>query len=797
MNKIFKVVWSKVKRCYVVVSEVAKNVINGSVKSVKISGTPMTRGLALGAMMAFVITGNAWAGEYEFPWAGKVSGTDSLISDWNINNISASDSIDNWAKPIYVTQDPYGVMTYRKNDYQYNELIAKKDLDFGIGFIIAAGFIDASKNEVVSERTVIGNILDINERNIVANGYIELSGGYMGHWATGTSKNNIIDIIKSNIIVESGLGLYGSFSNNGKSFANANEVNIKNSNLYSKSYTSIYGGCTKNGNADSNVVTIEKSNIIRTNEKNKSNDALASKDSTEKCFTDEVEIFGGYTMSNGNAIAEKSSQIFGGKASGGDAIGNSVTINGSGNDISYILNSFIVGGYSVNGDAKNNIVNISNANLQGCSLFGGYSESVGNIIGNTLNVGKNITGRLNTISGFSAINFENIDWKHGGNIFETENLELVDTDIIIKNITGDPKVNDYMNLIVSDNQIVGSLANQGEQTVKVSAAQVVKTTTGTLEQEPNTIKFTIIGSELNPQVGALADASVVANAFVANGTGLVEDSINAMMCEERIGYKTFAQLHGSNLDFDTNNNLSVQGWSGIVGVGETTKDRLTYGVFFETGEGDYNTFAKQNEGYVRGDGEVDYNGGGLLVRKDYENGIYTEASLRAGRMNNEVRDAVVDSGNKLNGFDISSTYYGAHIGVGKIIPRGEQESLDIYGKFLYSHHDGDSFVIDGDTFNMDSVNSQRLRVGFRYNELNGSKLRMYYGAAYEYEFDAETNNTVLDYNFSALDLGGSTVVGELGLHYNADAKWCFDLNVRGYAGQREGFTGSVQANYLF
>ena len=58
MNKIYKVVWSKVKNCYVVVSEIAKNVITGGVKSAKIGNAPMTKGLALGAMMAFVITGN-------------------------------------------------------------------------------------------------------------------------------------------------------------------------------------------------------------------------------------------------------------------------------------------------------------------------------------------------------------------------------------------------------------------------------------------------------------------------------------------------------------------------------------------------------------------------------------------------------------------------------------------------------------------------------------------------------------------------------------------------------------------
>ena len=64
MNKIYKVVWSKVKNCYVVVSELAKNVITGSVKSAKIGSTPMAKGLALGAVMAFVITGNVWAADY-------------------------------------------------------------------------------------------------------------------------------------------------------------------------------------------------------------------------------------------------------------------------------------------------------------------------------------------------------------------------------------------------------------------------------------------------------------------------------------------------------------------------------------------------------------------------------------------------------------------------------------------------------------------------------------------------------------------------------------------------------------
>ena len=58
MNKIYKVVWSKVKNCYVVVSEIAKNVLTGGVKSAKVGCAPIVKGMALGALMTFVITGN-------------------------------------------------------------------------------------------------------------------------------------------------------------------------------------------------------------------------------------------------------------------------------------------------------------------------------------------------------------------------------------------------------------------------------------------------------------------------------------------------------------------------------------------------------------------------------------------------------------------------------------------------------------------------------------------------------------------------------------------------------------------
>lgn len=86
MNRIYKVVWSKVKNCYVVVSEIAKNIISGSVNSAKVGMVPVVKGIALGTLMAFVITGNAYAENYA---EGIVARTGDIIKEGNLTfNIS-------------------------------------------------------------------------------------------------------------------------------------------------------------------------------------------------------------------------------------------------------------------------------------------------------------------------------------------------------------------------------------------------------------------------------------------------------------------------------------------------------------------------------------------------------------------------------------------------------------------------------------------------------------------------------------------------------------------------------------
>ena len=321
---------------------------------------------------------------------------------------------------------------------------------------------------------------------------------------------------------------------------------------------------------------------------------------------------------------------------------------------------------------------------------------------------------------------------------------------------------------------------------------------GKIYQENEDIKLKITRVGTNDQALVIGESRAAATAFTNQGSELIEiglDSLARDRSEKET--KVFASIFGNASEYATGSHIKVNGWSGIVGVAKTNDDGLTKGAFFENGEGNYRTFNNFKGDFMRGDGEANYNGGGFFVRKDNSNGVYTEASLRAGNLQNELHKAIVGS-EGLAGYDIDTFYYGAHLGIGKIIPRGnEGDSIDIYGKFIYTHHDSEDFTIDGDEFHFDSVDSERLRLGFRINEVQNKKLNMYYGAAWEYEFGGDADNTVASYDLSTPSLSGSTVIGEIGMHYKASEKWSVDINGRAYTGKRDGFTGSVQANYAF
>ena len=195
--------------------------------------------------------------------------------------------------------------------------------------------------------------------------------------------------------------------------------------------------------------------------------------------------------------------------------------------------------------------------------------------------------------------------------------------------------------------------------------------------------------------------------------------------------------------------------------------------------------------------EMTVSGGGAAVRLTKNGGSYYEASVRAGTLGNSMTDAVRDGDGNSYGFDSDSTYWGGHIGAGRLIP-GSRGQWDVYGKYFHSEIEGDAFLMGGDAYRFDDMTSDRLRLGARYTADTGRAWSFYGGAAYEYEFSGDSRMKAGPWEAREESLQGSSVFGEIGvLMRDKDSPWSMDINLRGYTGEREGISGMLQLAYSF
>ena len=262
------------------------------------------------------------------------------------------------------------------------------------------------------------------------------------------------------------------------------------------------------------------------------------------------------------------------------------------------------------------------------------------------------------------------------------------------------------------------------------------------------------------------------------------------------GTSTSASIGGGKDRYETGSHVNINSWSAAVGVGarkETKKGTLQYGIFGEYGKGNYTMHSDVG----RSDGDAHYAGGGLLAKWTNKHDVYTEASFRLGRVSDTANDLLRDGAGNAYGYDIHATYYGAHVGLGKVFNYKGGKSLDVYGKFFYTKRDGAEFDAK-QHYNLDSVNSSVLRIGARYGTTD-KKWNWYGGLAYEYEFDGEAKGTVNGTEIRAASIKGSSVRGEFGMRMDAtkDNPWRTDISIYGYGGKHRGFGGSVNVAYTF
>ena len=663
---------------------------------------------------------------------------------------------------------------------------------------------------VIDEIYGVGN--DLNYNTDASGGDIAINRGtikavYGGFSTNGDAIQNYITINNGNITST----VYGGFS----SYSNASDNYIT---INDGTVGAIEGGhAGLNGTANNNHVTINGGTITGNVRGAKSQNGEANNNSvTIKVGIINGEISGGYggnseTATTNNNIVNITGgtingDIYGGNSSRGNASYNEVIISGG------TINGNVYGATAANysyANSNNNIIEIrSKANIENACLFG-TDKQLPKCTGNTLTI-NGWNGSTQSVQNFNVINFKNIKWSNSGTVLNITNNDkanaLADTYLNHDNVifTGGAEIatGNTMTLITGEN--LGIDSSKINSTGNFTAGVAVEGTgTAEVAADGNSVKYTLTEVKHLDQIDLVSENRAVAAAFVNQGTDLISDSLDTISRDDNYGVKTFAAVHGNRSKYDVNSDIKINGWSTIVGVGNADKfdngSEFSWGVFYENGSGNYRTYNEFNNEFFRGDGSLVYNGGGIAARYTNKNGVYTEGSLRAGMLKSDMDNALRDGAGNFYSYESESAYYGAHIGVGKIISLSESSDLDVYGKFFHTYTEGDSFKVANDEFEFDSINSDRLRIGARITSNKENKFSTYYGLAYEYEFNGDADMTAQGLKAPTQILQGSSVMAEIGFNYQPTptSPWSFDLNMRGYTGERQGSSFNVQATYTF
>jgi hypothetical protein len=308
----------------------------------------------------------------------------------------------------------------------------------------------------------------------------------------------------------------------------------------------------------------------------------------------------------------------------------------------------------------------------------------------------------------------------------------------------------------------------------------------------------------NPRYKAVSESSAAGSAFLGQGSDLVvgEGVTGAVLAGQESGLHAFTAAAYGRSRYETGSHVTVNGFSGMVGVAfgaDVSVGRVTAGAFAEYGNGSYesyNDFSAYQS--VNGGGDMSYFGGGIVARLDMsgsESGhTYLEISGRAGQVTTEFQTQ--DFGRPYS-FEKRASYYGIHLGVGRVINITDSLALDIYAKWIHTRQEGGDARVGGDLFRFGDVTSDRFRGGFRLSHAVGSWAKAYMGLAYDFETDGRSRVSVNGFSLDVPSLRGGTGTGELGLTLGSGEGLVLDMGVQAYAGVRRGISGSVRLTYAF
>lgn len=328
-------------------------------------------------------------------------------------------------------------------------------------------------------------------------------------------------------------------------------------------------------------------------------------------------------------------------------------------------------------------------------------------------------------------------------------------------------------------------------TTETASKPVVNTNTTATINNPVVNKDTAPITTVNPKTKSLVQGRLVAPALVNNGASYLAGGLNSLYQDANLNQtganeSGFVQAGVTDRDITTGSYVNLKGVTLDAGYAwnkPSVSGNWLYGIAAEYGYSHYTTHLDDG---TKGKGKAWNLGANVFSNYLWNNGLYAQVSLRAGRVWNDYRsdDFVHANGTGVR-YKSNANYLASHVGFGKVWQLGENNSLDTYVKYFYSHTSGDEAKLSsGETYHFSSVRSKRGRVGVQYNH-NLNNLGMHFGVAYEREWNGDVRAQYQGYALPTPTMKGGTTIAEAGVDYKLAGKQ-FNTTLQGYAGRQKG-----------
>ena len=318
----------------------------------------------------------------------------------------------------------------------------------------------------------------------------------------------------------------------------------------------------------------------------------------------------------------------------------------------------------------------------------------------------------------------------------------------------------------------------------------------------NQLLATVTSTSLSPRAKSFSEGRMAASALINQGADFaVQDGIAAAQqaASTTNGLAVFSALGGGKSRYETGSHVNLTGFNASVGLSHEVKywfnaDWLL-GSFIEYGNGHYDTYNSYSDGDVKGKGDSQYIGLGVLGRRKTKNNTYLEISARVGQTQTDFKGPVYNG--SYASYDYKVPYYGAHGGFGYLWQWTENSSLDLSAKYLWAYQSKKALTASsGDSIDFGKITSSRARLGAQLNIDWDSKWNPYLGLAYDYEFSGKATASAYGMPIEAPDLQGGTGIAEAGLRGEFE-RFVLSFGGQGYIGKRRGASGNIRIGFAF